>query len=42
MKDVETYERDILLPLAQQRLEADLDDGLKTNYAKSGKTPWLQ
>jgi hypothetical protein len=37
IKDVESYERDILLPLAQQRLEIDLDDGVKVNYPKSGK-----
>lgn len=37
IKDVEAYERDILLPLAQQRLEIDLDDGVKANYPKFGK-----
>ncbi|MCB1065985.1 MAG: class I SAM-dependent DNA methyltransferase, partial [Verrucomicrobiae bacterium] len=37
IKDVEEYERDILLPLAQQRLEIDLDDGVKVNYPKFGK-----
>jgi hypothetical protein len=37
IKDVESYERDILLPLAQQRLEIDLDDGVKANYPKFGK-----
>ncbi len=35
--DVEQYERDTLLPLAQQRLEIDLDDGVKANYPKFGK-----
>jgi hypothetical protein len=34
--DVELYERDILLPLAQKRLEIDLDDGVKANYPKFG------
>ncbi len=37
LKDVQNYERDILLPLAQQRLEIDLDDGVKANYPKFGK-----
>jgi hypothetical protein len=37
IKDVETYERDILLPLAQQRLNIDLDDGVKVNYPRLGK-----
>ncbi|MCK7578726.1 MAG: BREX-1 system adenine-specific DNA-methyltransferase PglX [Chromatiales bacterium] len=35
-RDCEEYERDILLPLAQQRLELDLDDGVKVNYLKLG------
>jgi hypothetical protein len=26
------WERNIMLPLAQQRLEIDLDDGVKSNY----------
>ncbi|MPM73019.1 hypothetical protein SDC9_119995 [bioreactor metagenome] len=30
------YERDILFPLANQRLEIDLDDGVKVNYPKFG------
>ena len=34
--DVELYEREILLPLAQRRLEIDLDDGVKANYPKFG------
>ena len=37
LRDVEEYERDILLPLAQQRIEIDLDDGVKANYPKFGK-----
>jgi len=28
---------DVILPLAQQRLEIDLDDGVKVNYPKFGK-----
>lgn len=34
--DAELYEREILLPLAQKRLEIDLDDGVKANYPKFG------
>lgn len=37
LKDVEDYEREILLPLARQQLAIDLDDGVKTNYLKFGK-----
>jgi hypothetical protein len=33
-KDCQDWERDTILPLAQQRLEIDLDDGVKTNYLK--------
>ena len=33
-KELQAWERDILLPLAQQRLELDLDDGVKVNYLK--------
>ena len=28
--------REVVLPLAQQRIELDLDDGVKTNYLKLG------
>ena len=34
LKEIQTWERDILLPLAQQRIELDLDDGVKVNYLK--------
>jgi hypothetical protein len=34
LKEVRTWERDVLLPLAQQRIELDLDDGVKMNYLK--------
>lgn len=37
LKECRDWERDILLPLAQQRLEIDLDDGVKANYPKFGK-----
>lgn len=30
------YERDVLYPLAAQKLEIDLDDGVKVNYLKFG------
>ncbi|MEO8350965.1 MAG: hypothetical protein ABI680_04485, partial [Chthoniobacteraceae bacterium] len=36
LRECEDYERDILLPLAQQRVELDLDDGVRTNYLKLG------
>ena len=31
------WERQTVLPLAQQRIELDLDDGVKTNYLKLGE-----
>lgn len=37
LRECEEYEREILLPLAQQRVELDLDDGVKVNYLKLGK-----
>lgn len=33
-KELKAWERDVLLPLAQQRIELDLDDGVKVNYLK--------
>ncbi len=36
-RDCQQWERDVILPLAQQRLEIDLDDGVKANYPKFGK-----
>jgi len=35
-KECQDWERETLLPLAQQRLEIDLDDGVKANYLKFG------
>lgn len=35
--ECEDYEKDILYPLATQKIEIDLDDGVKVNYAKFGK-----
>jgi type II restriction/modification system DNA methylase subunit YeeA len=37
LRELADYERDILFPLAAQRKEIDLDDGVKVNYAKFGK-----
>lgn len=34
VKELREWERVILLPLAQQRVEIDLDDGVKVNYLK--------
>ena len=35
--ELDNYERDILYPLAAQKVEIDLDDGVKVNYKKFGK-----
>lgn len=37
LDEVNGYERDILYPLAGQKIEIDLDDGVKANYPKFGK-----
>jgi hypothetical protein len=34
LKEIRAWERYIVLPLAQKRLEIDLDDGVKVNYLK--------
>jgi type II restriction/modification system DNA methylase subunit YeeA len=34
LKECQGWEQDALLPLAQQRIELDLDDGVKVNYLK--------
>jgi len=34
LKQCQAWEQDALLPLAQQRIELDLDDGVKVNYLK--------
>lgn len=36
IEELDAYERDILYPLATQRIEIDLDDGVKVNYARFG------
>ncbi|HMX26772.1 MAG TPA: BREX-1 system adenine-specific DNA-methyltransferase PglX, partial [Blastocatellia bacterium] len=37
LRECEEWERQTLLPLAQQRIELDLDDGVKVNYQKLGE-----
>lgn len=37
LPELADWERDVILPLAQKRLEIDLDDGVKVNYPKFGK-----
>jgi hypothetical protein len=34
LKECQAWEQDALLPLAQQRIQLDLDDGVKVNYLK--------
>ncbi|PTY02766.1 BREX-1 system adenine-specific DNA-methyltransferase PglX [Verrucomicrobia bacterium LW23] len=34
LKECQDWEREVVLPLAQQRIALDLDDGVKTNYQK--------
>ena len=34
--ELEEYEQEILYPLAAEKIELDLDDGVKTNYKKLG------
>jgi hypothetical protein len=34
--ELDGYERDVLFPLATQKIEIDLDDGVKANYPKFG------
>ena len=34
--ELDVWERDVLYPLATQRIEIDLDDGVKVNYPKFG------
>lgn len=34
--ELDAYERDVLFPLATQKIEIDLDDGVKANYPKFG------
>jgi type II restriction/modification system DNA methylase subunit YeeA len=36
LKELYTWEKDVVYPLASQRIELDLDDGVKVNYGKLG------
>lgn len=36
IEELDGYERDVLYPLATQKIEIDLDDGVKVNYLKFG------
>ena len=36
LSELKEWERDVIFPLAQQRIEIDLDDGVKANYPKFG------
>ena len=44
--ELSDWERDVIFPLAQQKIEIDLDDGVKANYPKFGsalkKIPGLE
>jgi hypothetical protein len=37
LRELEDYERNVLMPLATERIEIDLDDGVLVNYNKFGK-----
>ena len=37
LEELRVYESEVLFPLAAQRIEIDLDDGVKVNYAKFGE-----
>jgi type II restriction/modification system DNA methylase subunit YeeA len=36
IEELDAWERDVLFPLATQKIEIDLDDGVKANYPKFG------
>ena len=36
IEEIDAWERDVLFPLATQRIQIDLNDGVKTNYPKFG------
>jgi type II restriction/modification system DNA methylase subunit YeeA len=36
IKELKEYEKDVLYPLATEKIEIDLDDGVKVNYSKFG------
>ena len=35
-KELDEYEKNVLYPLSTERIEIDLDDGVKVNYRKFG------
>ena len=37
LKELQNWEKEVIFPLASQRLEIDLDDGVRINYQKFGK-----
>ena len=36
IEELDAWEREVIFPLASQRIEIDLDDGVKVNYPKFG------
>jgi len=46
IEELSAWERDVVFPMAQQKIEIDLDDGVKANYPKFGaalkKIPGLE
>ena len=36
IKELREFEKDVLYPLATEKIEIDLDDGVKVNYPKFG------
>ena len=36
IEELNAWERDVVFPMAQQKIEIDLDDGVKANYPKFG------
>jgi molybdenum cofactor biosynthesis enzyme MoaA len=36
IEELDDYEREVIYPLAIQRIQIDLDDGVKVNYPKFG------
>jgi hypothetical protein len=46
IEELNAWERDVVFPMAQQKIEIELDDGVKANYPKFGtalkKIPGLE
>ena len=38
INELEKWEKEVIFPLASQRIEIDLDDGVKTNYPQFGQS----